>query len=87
MSMEQRLEAAVTAKPEVASLNMGLLNFNISGAVDKFDSFKFPWEQKYLESTKDFILSNTFAQFERIMLDLGQGSGTKFEFECYDVGH
>ena len=87
MSMEQRLEAAVTAKPEVASLNMGSLNFNISGAVDKFENFKFPWEKKYLESTKDFILSNTFAQIERIMMDLGQGCGTKFEFECYDVGH
>ena len=87
MSMEQRLEAATTAQPEVASLNMGSLNFNISGAVDKFENFKFPWEKQYLESTKDFILSNTFAQIERIMVDLGQGCGTKFEFECYDVGH
>jgi uncharacterized protein (DUF849 family) len=87
MSMEQRLEAAITAKPEVASLNMGSLNFNISAAAEKIKDFKHPWEKKYLESTKDFILSNTFAQIERIMLDLGDGCGTKFEFECYDVGH
>ncbi len=87
MTMEQRLEAALRAKPEVASLNMGSLNFNISAAAAKIKEFKFPWEKKYLESTKDFILSNTFAQIERIMLELGEGCGTKFEFECYDVGH
>jgi len=87
MTMEQRLEAALTAKPEVASLNMGSLNFNISGATAKIKDFKFPWEKPYLESTKDFILSNTFAQIERVMTELGQGCGTKFEFECYDIGH
>ena len=87
MTMEQRLEGAVLAKPEVASLNMGSLNFNISGAAAKIKDFKFPWEKKYLESTKDFILSNTFAQIERVMLELGEGCGTRFEFECYDIGH
>ncbi|MBY0510368.1 MAG: 3-keto-5-aminohexanoate cleavage protein [Rhodospirillaceae bacterium] len=87
MTMEQRLEGAVRAKPEVASLNMGSLNFNISGAAEKIKDFKFPWEKPYLESTKDFILSNTFAQIERVMLELGEGAGSKFEFECYDIGH
>ena len=87
MTMEQRLEGALTAKPEVASLNMGSLNFNISGAAEKIKDFKFPWEKPYLESTKDFILSNTFAQIERVMLELGEGCGSKFEFECYDIGH
>lgn len=87
MTMEQRLEGALVAKPEVASLNMGSLNFNISGATAKIKEFKHPWEKPYLESTKDFILSNTFAQIERVMLELGEGCGSRFEFECYDIGH
>jgi uncharacterized protein (DUF849 family) len=88
MTMEQRLEGAVRAKPEVASLNMGSLNFNISGAAEKIKDFKYPWEKPYLESTKNFILSNTFAQIEQVMTTLGDnGAGAKFEFECYDIGH
>ena len=87
MTMEQRLEGAVAAKPELASLNMGSLNFNISAAASKYENFKFSWEKEYLESTKDFILSNTFAQIERVMVELGEGYGTRFEFECYDISH
>jgi len=86
MSMDQRLAAAKWAKPEVASMNMGSLNFNISEAAQKVEKFKFDWEKPYLEMSKDFILSNTFAQIERGMRELGD-LGTRFEFECYDVGH
>ncbi|MHA3794457.1 beta-keto acid cleavage family enzyme [Sphingomonas sp. YL-JM2C] len=86
MTMEQRLAAAKWARPEVASMNMGSVNFNISGAVAGFTEWKFDWEKSYLEMTRDFILSNTFAQIERAMLELGE-SGTRFEFECYDIGH
>src|SRR5205085_3217276 len=68
------------------SMNMGSLNFNISGAGAKVSEFKFDWEKPYLEMTRDFVLSNTFAQLERGMRELGE-SGTRFEFECYDVGH
>jgi uncharacterized protein (DUF849 family) len=86
MSLDQRLSAAKWAAPEIASMNMGSINFNISGAASRIDSFKYDWEEPYLNNTKDFILSNTFAQIERAMLELG-GLGTRFEFECYDMGH
>lgn len=86
MSMEERLAAALWAKPEIASMNMGSFNFNISGAAGRISDFKNDWEKPYLEMTKDFILSNTFAQIERAVTELGD-HGTRFEFECYDVGH
>ncbi len=86
MSLEDRLAPAKAAQPEVASMNMGSFNFNISGAGAKIDKFKYDWEQPYLEMTKDFILSNTFTQIERGITELS-AMGTRFEFECYDVGH
>ncbi|WP_417722495.1 3-keto-5-aminohexanoate cleavage protein [Salipiger sp.] len=86
MTLDQRLAAAMWAKPEIASMNMGSLNFNISGAAGKISEFRQPWEKPYLEMTKDFILSNTFAQIERGMTELS-ANGSKFEFECYEIGH
>jgi len=86
MTLDQRLAAAMWAKPEVASMNMGSLNFNISGAAAKIKNFNEAWEQPYLERTKDFILSNTFTQIERGITELS-ANGTRFEFECYDIGH
>jgi uncharacterized protein (DUF849 family) len=86
MTLEQRLAPALAAKPEIASMNMGSFNFNISAAAGKLTSFKFDWEKPYLESTKNFILSNTFQQIEHGMRSMGE-NGTRFEFECYDVGH
>lgn len=86
MTMDQRLAAAAWAQPELASMNMGSFNFNISGASARIPEFRHDWEKPYLDMTKDFILSNTFAQIERAMEVLG-GFGTRFEFECYDVGH
>jgi uncharacterized protein (DUF849 family) len=86
MTLDERLAAAKWAEPEIASMNMGSLNFNISGAGGRIAEFKNEWEKPYLEMTKDFILSNTFAQIERGMTELG-ALGTRFEFECYDVGH
>lgn len=86
MTLDQRLAAAMWAKPEVASMNMGSLNFNISGAAAKIADFKEDWERPYLERTRDFILSNTFTQIERGIRDLS-ANGTRFEFECYDIGH
>jgi uncharacterized protein (DUF849 family) len=86
MTLDQRLAAAMWAKPEVASMNMGSLNFNISGAAAKIKDFKQEWERPYLERTKDFILSNTFTQIERGITELS-ANGTRFEFECYDIGH
>jgi uncharacterized protein (DUF849 family) len=86
MTLDQRLAAANWAQPEVASMNMGSINFNISGAGARIAEWKFDWEKPYLEMTKDFILSNTFAQIERGMIELS-AAGTRFEFECYDIGH
>jgi uncharacterized protein (DUF849 family) len=86
MTLDERLAAAKWAQPEIASMNMGSINFNISAAGGRIASFKNDWEQPYLEMTKDFILSNTFTQIERGMTELG-AFGTRFEFECYDVGH
>jgi len=86
MTLDQRLAPAKWAKPEIASMNMGSLNFNISAAGAKVAKWQFDWERPYLESTNDFILSNTFAQMERGMRELG-AQGTRFEFECYDMGH
>ena len=84
MTLDQRLAPAKWARPEIASMNMGSLNFNISAAAAKISDWQFDWERPYLEGTKDFILSNTFAQMERGMRELG-AQGTRFEFECYDM--
>ncbi|MDW3204843.1 MAG: 3-keto-5-aminohexanoate cleavage protein [Alphaproteobacteria bacterium] len=87
MSLEERLAAAVAASPEMTSLNMGSFNFGLFPIADKIKDWKYDWEQPYIEGTKEFIFKNTFGDIERTMMDLGQGHGVKFEFECYDVGH
>ncbi|NIB38797.1 3-keto-5-aminohexanoate cleavage protein [Pseudomaricurvus alkylphenolicus] len=86
MTMDQRLEAAESVAPEVASMNMGSINFNISGAVNAVPEFQHAWEKPYLENTRDFVLTNTFAQIEEGIERLSR-NGTRFEFECYDIGH
>lgn len=86
MSLDDRLAPAKAFQPEVCSMNMGSVNFNISGAGTKISDWKFDWEKPYLDMTKDFILSNTFAQIERAMTELS-AQGTRFEFECYDIAH
>ena len=86
MTLDQRLAPALVMKPEVASMNMGSFNFNISGAAGKRTDFLHDWEKPYLESSKDVILSNTFKQIDFGMRAMG-ANGTRFEFECYDVGH
>jgi len=87
MTLEERLEAAHAAKPELCSLNMGSMNFALHHIVPKYDNWKFDWEKDYLEGTKRGIVSNTFEQIERIIVEVGQAYGTRFEFECYDVSH
>ncbi len=87
MSVDERLAAPLQAKPEMCSLNMGSMNFNISGSAARIKNFKYEWERPYLEGTTDFIFRNTFKDIEQIVERLGKGHGTRFEFECYDVGH
>lgn len=87
MTVQQRLEAAMALKPEMASLNMGSMNFGLYPAAEKFKTWKFDWEPRYLENTRDFIFKNTFADLEYAIDKLANGAGTRFEFECYDIGH
>ena len=71
----------------MASMNMGSMNFGIFPMKDKYDNWKFDWEPAFLDMTRDFIFRNTFADIEFAIKTLGQEHGTKFEFECYDLGH
>jgi len=87
MTLEERLAAPMQAKPEMCSLNMGSMNFNISRAGDKITEWKHAWEKPYLAGTDNHIFRNTFRDIEGIVGTLGKGHGTRFEFECYDIGH
>jgi uncharacterized protein (DUF849 family) len=87
MTLAERLAPPLRFKPEMASLNMGSMNFSIHPAANKIKNWKYDWEQAYVEGTEDIIFRNTFRDIRRILQDLGEGCGTKFEFECYDVGH
>lgn len=87
MTLDDRLAAPLQAKPEMCSLNMGSMNFNISRAGDRVKEWKHDWEQPYLARTDDHIFRNTFRDIEGIVERLGKTHGTRFEFECYDVGH
>lgn len=87
MTREERLLAAVATSPEMASLNVGSLNFGIFPMLAKHSEWKHDWEPAFLEMTRDFVFKNTFADIEYAVKTLGQGHGTKFEFECYDLGH
>jgi uncharacterized protein (DUF849 family) len=87
MTLDERLAAPLRARPEMCSCNMGSMNFGLYPMLGRYQDWQHPWEPQYLEMTRDFIFRNTFADIERTLKDLGQGCGTKFEFECYDVGH
>jgi uncharacterized protein (DUF849 family) len=87
MTVQQRLEAPLLAKPEMCSLNMGSMNFGLFHLAGKQREWKYAWEPQYLEMTRDFIFRNTYKDIEYSLQHLGEGCGTKFEFECYDVGH
>ncbi|PZQ03301.1 MAG: 3-keto-5-aminohexanoate cleavage protein [Variovorax paradoxus] len=86
MSVEERMRPATTFKPELASLNMGSMNFGLFPMLDRFKEFKHPWERENLENSRDLVFKNTFQDIENI-LKLGKANGTRFEFECYDISH
>lgn len=86
MKVEERVLPAATFKPEVASLNMGSMNFGLFHLLDKYKDFKFEWEKQHLENTRDLVFRNTFKDIEYI-LKTCYGNDTRFEFECYDIGH
>jgi uncharacterized protein (DUF849 family) len=87
MTTDQRLAPAVDLAPEVASLNMGSMNFVFSGAARKVTAWKHEWERDYLLGSEDVIFANTFRSIEYSIKTLAQGLGTRFEYECYDIGH
>jgi uncharacterized protein (DUF849 family) len=87
MTLEERLAAPLKASPEMCSLNMGSMNFGLFPMLQRYKEFKYDWERTHLENSRDFIFRNTFKDIERILNELGEGHGTRFEFECYDVGH
>jgi uncharacterized protein (DUF849 family) len=86
MKVEERVLPAATYKPEVASLNMGSINFGLYHLLDRYKDFKFEWERQHLEATRDLVFRNSFKDIEYI-LETCYDNGTRFEFECYDIAH
>ena len=87
MTLDQRLAAPLRAQPEMCSLNMGSMNFGIFPLRQRYADWKHDWEPDFLEASRDTVFKNTFADIESVLERLGNGCGTRFEFECYDVGH
>jgi uncharacterized protein (DUF849 family) len=86
MTIEERLRPVAFFKPEVASLNMGSMNFGLYPMLARFKDFRHEWERPYLEGSRDRVFKNTFADIERILATCADNS-TRFEVECYDIGH
>ena len=86
MTVQERLQPAMTFKPELASLNMGSMNFGLFPMLNRFKEFKHEWERENLEKSRDLVFKNTYKDIEFI-LNMGRENGTCFEFECYDISH
>jgi len=87
MTLEERLAAPLRVSPEMCSLNMGSMNFALYPAAERYKTWKHAWEEPYLRDSDDNIFRNTFRDIAKIYHQLGEEHGTKFEHECYDVGH
>ena len=86
MTVAERVAPAANHKPELASLNMGSMNFGLYPMLKRYKTFKFDWEREHLEGSKDLVFRNSFKDIEYV-LETCYGNGTRFEFECYDVSH
>lgn len=86
MLVEERLKPCAHFKPEVASLNMGSMNFGLYPMLNRFKEFKHDWERPYLEGSDDRVFKNTFKDIANILTTCAE-NGTRFEIECYDIGH
>jgi len=86
MTTDERLGPALHYKPEVASLNMGSMNFGLFPMLNRFNEFKYDWEEDYLRGSDDRVFKNTFKDIETILTKCAD-NGTRFEIECYDIGH
>lgn len=86
MTVEDRMRPVMQFKPEVASLNMGSMNFGLFPMLDRYKELKHDWERQHLENSRDLVFKNTYKDIETI-LRRGTDNGTRFEFECYDISH
>jgi uncharacterized protein (DUF849 family) len=86
MTVDERVRPAARFRPEVASLNMGSMNFGLFPLLDRFKEFQFDWEKPMLEASRDLVFRNSFQDIEYALKTL-DGAGTRFEFECYDTSH
>ena len=86
MSVAERAAPAAKYKPELASLNMGSMNFGLFPMLNRFKEFKHDWERAHLEGSRDLVFRNSFQDIEYV-LQTCYGNGTRFEFECYDISH
>jgi uncharacterized protein (DUF849 family) len=86
MTVQERMLPAKVLKPEVASMNMGTMNFGLFPMLNRFKEFKFDWERPYLEGSKDLIFRNTYGDLETVLTELS-ANNTRYEFECYDTSH
>jgi uncharacterized protein (DUF849 family) len=86
MPVHERLQPALQLKPEVASLNMGSMNFGLYEMLQRYKSFKHSWEQPYLQGTEDLVFRNSFKDIAHILRSCSEND-TRFEIECYDIGH
>ncbi|KUF09181.1 3-keto-5-aminohexanoate cleavage protein [Pseudoponticoccus marisrubri] len=87
MSLEERLAAPKRAEPEMCSLNMGTMNFALYPAAARITDWKHDWERPFLEGSDDLVFKNTPRDIARVLTEMGQDRGARFEFECYEVGH
>ena len=86
MTVAERVAPAAYHKPELASLNMGSMNFGLYPMLNRYKTFKFDWEREHLEGSKDLVFRNSFKDIEYVLATC-YGNGTRFEFECYDIAH
>ena len=86
MTVQERVKPAVAHKPELASLNMGSINFGLFPMLRRYTSFQHEWEREALEGSRDLVFRNTFKDIEYVLQACAE-NGTRFEFECYDTGH
>jgi uncharacterized protein (DUF849 family) len=86
MTVHERMQPAKMLKPEVASMNMGTMNFGLFPMLKRFKDFQHDWERPYLEGSKDLIFRNTYGDLETVLTELSVND-TRYEFECYDTAH
>jgi uncharacterized protein (DUF849 family) len=86
MKVDERVRPAAEWKPEVASLNMGSMNFGLYPMLNRYKEFQHDWEREHLEGSRDLVFRNSFKDIEYVLRTCAE-NGTRFEFECYDISH